>query len=110
MATKRDGKLGEDMESAMKKLREIPITQLAAMFKLGRPRQKNRFVTWLMLAIIGVAANVACAVPSFAQIVGTAQLNIERRGHTATLLDDGKVLIIGGDNHKSMFRQAQIYS
>jgi hypothetical protein len=61
------------------------------------------------LGIIGVAANIVCAVPSFAQIVGTAQLNIERRGHTATLLDDGKVLIVGGDNQSGMISQAEIF-
>jgi hypothetical protein len=53
--------------------------------------------------------SLACAVPSFAQILATAQLNVERRGHTATLLEDGGVLIIGGDNLNGMVSQAEIF-
>ena len=36
--------------------------------------------------------------PSDAQIVATASLNVERRGHTATQLSDGKILVVGGEN------------
>ena len=32
-----------------------------------------------------------------AQILGTGHLNVERRSHTATLLENGKVLIVGGE-------------
>jgi hypothetical protein len=71
-------------------------------------RAANRLVTWATIAIVGVLANIAYAVPSFAQIVGTAQLNVERRGHTATLLEDGKVLIVGGDNQNGMVSQAEL--
>ncbi|HEV8723216.1 MAG TPA: Ig-like domain repeat protein, partial [Candidatus Binatia bacterium] len=72
-------------------------------------RAANRFVTWATIAIVGVLANITYAVPSFAQILGTSQLNIERRGHTATLLEDGKVLIVGGDNQNGMVSQAEIF-
>jgi MBG domain (YGX type)/Kelch motif len=71
-------------------------------------RAANRFVTWATIAIVGVLANIAYTVPSFGQIVGTAQLNVERRGHTATLLEDGKVLIVGGDNQNGMVSQAEL--
>ena len=72
-------------------------------------RAANRLVTWVTIAIVGILANIAYAVPSFAQIVGTAQLNVERRGHTATLLEDGKVLIVGGDNLNGMVSQGEIF-
>src|ERR1051325_1813178 len=97
------------MESAMKNFRDSSIKQLAAVVKHRRVRQLNGLFTWATLAIIGIVANVAYAVPSSAQIIGTAQLNIERRGHTATLLDDGKVLIVGGDNQSGMISQAEIF-
>ena len=44
-----------------------------------------------------------------AQILGTSQLNTARRGHTATLLQDGKILIVGGDNQTGIIGQAEIY-
>lgn len=52
--------------------------------------------------------SLALATTSFAQIVGSAQLNVERRAHTATLLDDGKVLIVVGDNQSGMIGQAEL--
>jgi MBG domain (YGX type)/Kelch motif len=71
-------------------------------------RAINPLVTWAAIAFVGFLASIACAVPSFAQIVGTVQLNIERRGHTATLLEDGKVLIVGGDNHSGIVNQVEL--
>src|ERR1044071_9299893 len=97
------------MESAMKNFRDSSITQLAAVVKHGRVRQLNGLFTWATLAIIGIVANMTYAVPTFARIIGTAQLNIERRGHTATLLDDGKGLIVGGDNQNGIVSQAEIF-
>jgi hypothetical protein len=54
-------------------------------------------------------ASVLYSTLAFAQIVGTGQLNIERRSHTATLLENGKVLIIGGDNQNGVVSQAEIF-
>ena len=46
---------------------------------------------------------------AFAQILGTGHLNVERRSHTATLLENGKVLIVGGDNQNGIVSQAEIF-
>jgi len=44
-----------------------------------------------------------------AQIVGSALLNVERRAHTATLLNDGRVLIVGGDNQNGFIAQSEVF-
>jgi hypothetical protein len=72
-------------------------------------RPVNRLATWKLIAIVGLLLSIASAVPAFAQIVGTVQLNVERRGHTAILLEDGKVLIVGGDNQNGIVSQAEIF-
>ena len=75
-----------------------------------RPRRRaiKERVAWSLIAVVGLLASLAGVVPSFAQILGTAQLNVERRGHSATLLEDGKVLIVGGENLSGMVSQAEI--
>jgi hypothetical protein len=54
-------------------------------------------------------ANLFYSTLAFAQIVGSGNLNIERRSHTATLLENGRVLIIGGDNQNGVVSQAEIF-
>jgi hypothetical protein len=66
--------------------------------------RKQGFVTAILVLLTSLLYAAFCQ----AQIVGTAQLNFERRGHTATLLEDGKVLIVGGDNQNGMVGQAEL--
>ena len=88
---------------AARKKRQAVIVNL-------RPRRRaiNGHVVWSLVAVVGLLASLVCVVPSFAQILGTAQLNVERRGHSATLLEDGRVLIVGGENLSGMVSQAEI--
>jgi hypothetical protein len=46
---------------------------------------------------------------SGAQVVPTASLNVERRGHTATQLADGKILVVGGENANGPVSQAEVF-
>lgn len=66
---------------------------------MGRP------VASVIVFLLSMLYSVFCQ----AQILGTGQLNVERRGHTATLLEDGKVLIVGGDNATGVVSQAEIF-
>jgi hypothetical protein len=54
-------------------------------------------------------ANLLYSTLAVAQILGTGQLNIERRSHTATVLENGRVLIVGGDNQNGIVSQAEIF-
>jgi hypothetical protein len=62
----------------------------------------------VIFAAVALMMSFLSASLAFGQIVGSAQLNFERRAHTATLLDDGKVLIVGGDNQNGMVGQAEL--
>jgi hypothetical protein len=59
-------------------------------------------------ALFFLLAIVYCA-SSFAQILATANLDIERRGHTATVLETGKILIVDGENQNGIVGQAEIF-
>jgi len=64
---------------------------------------------WSRIALFFFFASLAIADTSLAQIVGSAQLAVERRAHSATLLDGGTVLIVGGDNQNGMVGQAEVF-
>ena len=50
------------------------------------------------------------ASPTFAAAaVDSATMSVERRGHTATRLADGRVLIAGGDNSSGALNQTELY-
>src|SRR5690349_17447851 len=44
-----------------------------------------------------------------AQVLGNAALNVERRGHTATELAGGKVLVVGGENANGVVGAAEVF-
>jgi hypothetical protein len=68
-------------------------------FRMRRP------VALVIVFLVSMLYSVFCQ----AQIVSTSELAVERRGHTATLLEDGKVLIVGGDNAGGVVSQAEIF-
>src|SRR5713226_4846904 len=76
-------------------MKEIPGSLLAGL-------KSGLATVFVFVGLIGVAST------SWAQIVGTASLNIERRGHTATLLQNGKILVAGGENQNGILSQAEI--
>src|SRR5262245_14830947 len=57
----------------------------------------------------GAAALPVLARPSTAQVLASASLNDARAGHTATTLEDGTILIVGGENRSGVLDSAEIF-
>ncbi len=72
-----------------------------------RVRLASRITNGVALALIGLTVT-AWAVN--AQVVGSATMNVARASHSATRLQDGTVLIAGGENAGGALNSAEIYS
>ena len=57
-------------------------------------------------AVLSLAVVTPSTAPGF---TGTGTMSVGRRYHTATLLRDGRVLVVGGSNGTSPLRTAEIY-
>ena len=74
---------------------------------------KIHVLAFIVLILICVIASVVFNAnkPKYNVFVRTPNLNIARVRHTATLLNDGRVLIVGGDPEidKNALRTAEVY-
>ena len=58
--------------------------------------------------LVGLLAVTFCSTAS-AQILNSPSLQVERASHTATTLEDGRILIVGGENQAGAVGDAEIY-
>ena len=73
------------------------------VYQLPTTRVRNVLSVVLALLTLGVATSDA------SDIAGTTSLRVERRGHAATALPGGKVLITGGENRAGLVPESEIY-
>src|SRR5215831_5819903 len=58
---------------------------------------------------LGAAALPMFARPATAQVLASASLNDARAGHTATTLENGTILIVGGENRSGILDSAELF-
>ncbi|TMA89557.1 MAG: DNRLRE domain-containing protein, partial [Deltaproteobacteria bacterium] len=76
----------------------------------GRSQRRGMARAPILLLAASAALTVASfALPSWAQVAGTPELQVARLGHTATVLGDGRILIVGGENASGPVGQAEIF-
>jgi len=78
-------------------------------------RESAKGLRSMSVAWFAVALMVSTAVPALAGSSGTwtstANLNVARTGHTATLLPNGEVLVAGGEDvNGNILASAELYS
>src|SRR5207249_8763302 len=76
----------------------------------GRPERRGMARVPTLLLAASTALTVASfSLPSWAQVAGAPELQVARLGHTATVLGDGRILIVGGENASGPVGQAEIF-
>ena len=81
---------------------ECLVAPIARGFHEWPPVRAALLVAFASLLILATAA------PSLAQVLGASQLAIGRRGHTATLLNNGRILVVGGENAAGAAAQSEL--
>ncbi|HEY1269405.1 MAG TPA: kelch repeat-containing protein, partial [Candidatus Binatia bacterium] len=69
---------------------------------------KKQHITQLVFVVFALVGAFFASTAG-AQILGNAALNVERRGHTATEIAVGKVLVVGGENANGVVGQAEVF-
>src|SRR2546422_182665 len=76
----------------------------------GRSERRGMARVPILLLAASAGLTVASfALPSWAQVAGAPELQVARLGHTATVLGDGRILIVGGENASGPVGQAEIF-
>jgi hypothetical protein len=73
------------------------------------PKFYNRAVALVTGGQVAPASHTLSAEEAPPAPVESATMLVERRGHTATRLADGRVLIAGGENGSGTLNQTEIY-
>ena len=88
------------------------------------PRTIHRIGAGLVLAALALTTGIVVpghcqdrplpgpgtkALPTDPSWVPTGNLSVPRRGHTATLLRSGKVLVVGGNDNDNILDSAELY-
>src|SRR2546425_8379929 len=68
--------------------------------------------SWARLAALGTGVALLAAPFSArlsAQVLGSGEMQVARQGHTATLLTDGRVVLVGGENTNGPVGVAEVF-
>src|SRR5262245_18700359 len=87
---------------------ESPVRHPAAVSSRRFCLTRGMSARAAMLTLLGVLLLWALPSEARAQILSSGQLGVERRGHTATLLGDGRILVVGGENHGGVVTQSEL--
>src|SRR5262249_23501311 len=87
---------------------ESPVRHPAAVSSRRFCQTRGMSARPAMLTLLDVLLLWALPSEAPAQILSSGQLGVERRGHTATLLGDGRILVVGGEDHGGVVTQSEL--